>query len=98
MVERCTNPNSAGYKNYGGRGITICSRWLRFDLFLEDMGVPPKGYTLDRRDNDKGYSPENCRWATPKQQRANQRARAPSKRALQKQGAADAKDRLSPLL
>lgn len=73
MIERCTSPTAANWKNYGGRGITVCARWMRFDMFLEDMGVPPKGLTLDRKDNNKGYSAENCRWATPKEQSANQR-------------------------
>lgn len=98
MVERCTSPASQGWKNYGGRGITVCERWLRFDNFLEDMGIPPAGCTLDRKDNDKGYSPENCRWATPKEQRANQRPRPPSKRALKKLADEEARNRLTPLL
>ena len=80
IVERCTSPTSTKWKNYGGRGITVCERWLRFDNFLADMGVPPEGLTIDRINNDGNYEPGNCRWATPKEQRANQRPRQPGKR------------------
>lgn len=73
MIQRCENPNAKGYKSYGGRGITVCDEWHSFDAFVRDMGVRPKGYTLDRIDNDKGYSKENCRWATTAQQNNNNR-------------------------
>lgn len=73
MIQRCTNPNNTNYEYYGERGITVCERWKDFNNFLSDMGEPPKGHTLDRRDNNKGYSPENCRWATLSVQRINQR-------------------------
>lgn len=74
MIQRCTNPKNRGFKNYGGRGITVCDRWLEsFENFLSDMGEKPKGKSLDRKNNNGNYEPGNCRWATPKEQGNNTR-------------------------
>lgn len=74
MKQRCLNPNNPSYKNYGGRGIKVCKRWLKFENFLADMGQPPAHKSLDRWPNKNGgYSPANCRWATIEQQSKNKR-------------------------
>ncbi len=71
MKQRCLNPKSYRYSYYGGRGITICDRWLNFESFLEDMGICPVGSSLDRINPNQGYNPLNCRWANQLTQRNN---------------------------
>lgn len=73
MRERCRKPNHPSYSNYGGRGIAICERWDDSASFLDDMGEPLPGMSLDRIDVDGNYEPKNCRWATKWQQLINRR-------------------------
>lgn len=73
IVKRCNNSNCNNYENYGGRGIRICNKWLKFINFLEDMGERPRGMSVDRINNDGDYCPENCKWSTRKEQNRNSR-------------------------
>lgn len=73
MKARCLNPKNEKYPRYGGRGITVCARWMVFDNFLADMGECPDGMTIDREHNDDNYEPGKCRWATDEEQ-ANKRS------------------------
>ena len=80
MIGRCTNPKYPSYLRYGAVGVVVCSRWLRgedgmsgWECFFADMGPKPTGYSIDRIDPTKGYTPGNCRWATREEQTANRR-------------------------
>lgn len=73
MMTRCTNPKHAKYADYGGRGISVCARWMKFENFLADMGPRPAGKTIERKESDGNYEPSNCIWATRQRQSNNTR-------------------------
>jgi hypothetical protein len=78
MQFRCYNPENSQFKNYGGRGLTVCDRWLGeqgLENFLADMGkAPTESHSLERKNNEEGYNPENCKWSTKKEQARNRRS------------------------
>lgn len=76
MLQRCKNPKRKSYPDYGARGIRVCKRWNEFPNFLKDMGIRPDNKTLDRIDNSRGYTKENCRWSTAQEQARNTRRNA----------------------
>ena len=73
MLDRCRNPSSQSYPEYGGRGIAVCAEWYQFEAFHRDMGDKPDNMSLDRINNDGNYEPGNCRWADAKTQARNRR-------------------------
>jgi hypothetical protein len=73
MLQRCKSPKNRRWKEYGGRGIRVCKRWLKFENFFADMGERPEHHTLNRIDNDGNYEPGNCQWSTVGDQNSNRR-------------------------
>lgn len=73
MIQRCRNPNHPSFAHYGGRGIKVCKKWLSFQGFYSDMGEKPDGTSIERMNNEKGYDPDNCKWADIGEQARNKR-------------------------
>ena len=73
ILRRCNTPSASGYKNYGGRGVTVCKRWHTYINFKNDMGECPVGFSIERKNNNKGYTLSNCKWATRAEQTKNTR-------------------------
>jgi hypothetical protein len=74
MKQRCSNPNDPAYKDYGARGITVCSRWVEsYEAFMVDMGTRPAGWSIERIENNGNYEPTNCKWAPMSVQQRNRR-------------------------
>jgi hypothetical protein len=83
IIQKCTNPRDPKWPDYGGRGIKVCAAWREsFATFLSDMGPRPKGMSIDRRKNDEGYEPGNCRWATKFEQAQNRRTQRNNKHGI----------------
>jgi hypothetical protein len=74
MIARCTVPSATGYARYGGAGVMVCDRWMDFENFAADMGEPPPGKSIDRKEGSKGYEPGNCHWASRQEQNENRRS------------------------
>ncbi len=86
ILQRCNNPKNPPYKYYGGRGIKVCDRWMKFENFYEDMGDrPTTKHSIDRIDNNGNYEPSNCKWSTAYEQTHNRRSRAEVKADLERQ-------------
>lgn len=73
MRSRCHDPKANGYKNYGGRGVSVCDRWASFEQFVADMGPRPAGHSIERKDSSGDYEPGNCCWASRREQSRNTR-------------------------
>lgn len=82
MLQRCNNTKNSRYPDWGGRGIKVCEEWLKFENFLKDMGEKPKGFTLERQNNEDGYYKTNCCWISHTEQNRNQRIKQQNKTGI----------------